>query len=70
MAGECPELRNLTERLMIVVPQDKIEPLHLPANYSVAVRACRSSPTPRFTKRATRMKGSLFCASSKKISGT
>jgi len=28
--GNVRELRNLTERLMIVVPQDKIEPLHLP----------------------------------------
>jgi two-component system, NtrC family, nitrogen regulation response regulator NtrX len=29
--GNVRELRNLIERLMIVVPQDKIEPLHLPA---------------------------------------
>ena len=28
--GNVRELRNLIERLMIVVPQDKIEPLHLP----------------------------------------
>src|SRR6202790_1990916 len=28
--GNVRELRTLTERLMIVVPQDKIEPLHLP----------------------------------------
>src|SRR6266568_2247925 len=28
--GNVRELRNLTERLMIVVPQDRIEPLHLP----------------------------------------
>jgi two-component system nitrogen regulation response regulator NtrX len=29
--GNVRELRNLIERLMIVVPQDRIEPLHLPA---------------------------------------
>jgi two-component system nitrogen regulation response regulator NtrX len=29
--GNVRELRNLIERLVIVVPQDKIEPLHLPA---------------------------------------
>jgi two-component system nitrogen regulation response regulator NtrX len=29
--GNVRELRNLIERLMIIVPQDKIEPLHLPA---------------------------------------
>ncbi|MGH9680063.1 MAG: sigma-54-dependent transcriptional regulator, partial [Candidatus Acidiferrales bacterium] len=28
--GNVRELRNLIERLMIVVPQDRIEPLHLP----------------------------------------
>ena len=29
--GNVRELRNLIERLMIVVPQDRVEPLHLPA---------------------------------------
>jgi two-component system nitrogen regulation response regulator NtrX len=29
--GNVRELRNLIERLMIVVPQDHVEPLHLPA---------------------------------------
>jgi len=29
--GNVRELRNLIERLMIVVPQERIEPLHLPA---------------------------------------
>src|SRR5215469_1640282 len=29
--GNVRELRNLIERLMIVIPQDRIEPLHLPA---------------------------------------
>ncbi len=28
--GNVRELRNLIERLMIIVPQDKIEPIHLP----------------------------------------
>ena len=31
--GNVRELRNLIERLMIVVPQDKIEPLHLPPEF-------------------------------------
>jgi two-component system nitrogen regulation response regulator NtrX len=45
--GNVRELRNLTERLMIIVPQDKIEPLHLPAELFRA--SSRMAPQPNAT---------------------
>ena len=45
--GNVRELRNLTERLMIVVPQDKIEPLHLPPELFRA--SSRMAPQPNAT---------------------
>jgi two-component system nitrogen regulation response regulator NtrX len=41
------ELRNLIERLMIIVPQDKIEPLHLPPELFRA--STRMIPQPNAT---------------------
>ena len=41
------ELRNLIERLMIIVPQDKIEPLHLPPELFRA--STRTAPQPNAT---------------------
>jgi two-component system, NtrC family, nitrogen regulation response regulator NtrX len=42
--GNVRELRNLIERLMIVVPQDRIEPLHLPAELFRASARMAQSP--------------------------
>jgi len=45
--GNVRELRNLIERLMIIVPQDKIEPLHLPPELFRA--STRTAPQPNAT---------------------
>jgi two-component system nitrogen regulation response regulator NtrX len=45
--GNVRELRNLIERLMIIVPQDKIEPLHLPPELFRA--STRVIPQPNAT---------------------
>ena len=62
--GNVRELRNLIERLVIICPQERIEPLHLPPELFRGVAGSSSKSTPRFTRPAAPTSANLFCASS------
>jgi len=68
--GNVRELRNLVERLVIVCPQARIEPHHLPPSSFVAPPKARTILTPRFMKRAAPTSGNSFSENYRSTVGT
>ena len=68
--GNVRELRNLVERLVIMCPSPRIEPHHCLPSFFAARRKARRNPMKVCRKRAPPTSANLFCASSKKITGT
>ena len=69
--GNVRELRNLVERLVIVCPQPRIEPHHLPPELFRGVAESPQQPySTRCMKRAAPTNANLSCANYRRIAGT
>jgi len=69
LPGNVRELRNLVERLVIVCPQPRIEPHHLPPNSSVAWRKSPASLFPLHEARSA-YEREFILRSSRSTAGT